>query len=64
MYYVLFVRCTSTNAEKARYSLFYALVLFAVKEAKARPIPIGLPEHLKNYFENAMKKPQISNIFG
>ncbi|KAM7450402.1 hypothetical protein ABFA07_001962 [Porites harrisoni] len=35
-----------------------------VKEAKARQIPIGLPQNLKNYFENALRKPPISNIFG
>ncbi|KAL9972099.1 hypothetical protein ACROYT_G018341 [Oculina patagonica] len=35
-----------------------------VKEARARQIPIGLPQNLKNYFENALKKPPLSNMFG
>lgn len=38
--------------------------VFAVKEARARQIPVGLPQNLKNYFENALKKPPISNMFG
>ena len=40
------------------------LCVCIVKEARARQIPVGLPQNLKNYFENALKKPPISNMFG
>lgn len=36
----------------------------AVKDAKARQISVSLPPNLKNYFENALKKPTMANIFG
>lgn len=60
--YIILVTCNIlTKREVLHCTPFY---VFAVREARARQIPIGLPENLKNYFQNAMKKPPVSNIFG
>lgn len=62
---VVYYLHSSYRLKASRFSsLHCTILLFAVKEAKARQIPIGLPQNLKNYFENALRKPPISNIFG
>ena len=57
-------KCLSTCTSLSRLGLTAVVFLFTVKEARARQIPVGLPKNLKNYFENALKKPPISNMFG
>ena len=61
-WYITFGTCYVSG--KARCIALNSVLLFAVKEARARQIPVGLPQNLRNYFENALRKPPISNIFG